>query len=1025
MTPQTELSEKLLIEAGGWQAMKAARSLLAAGRVSEATWQAPELKGLVREGETEFRSGLRILSRTDVTNLCTCRASRQHGVVCAHALAVGLHCLHPQRPPAAVALEKPAVAAASGNSADSVSRVVVAGVTFEIQSPPAAQLAIVLPVAVASALERGSITVFPEILVPERKPLSALRSGESYRLDATDFNLLKSLTSEANGQLPSALSLSTARFADLLPHLVGHPRVTLGRATGATITSGTQRLHLNGEYTEGRDLRLRLEVPAGVRILQSTSTNWLFSEPARFESVAAGLPAAYSSIFSREITIPAAGIARFLEHESAVLRNFFNLCLPDLPQVAAVEDEQLTFHLKLEGSLTHLEGELEARSEKTAATLTSPGYRVRSAAESAAVERLRASGFQPSPRGPWILKNEPAILQFFARDLPRMQKEWKVTIGSRFTHVTSSLERVQPIITVRGSGENWFEAGIEFSVGGTDRIGASEIRRLLQSGQKSVTLKNRKRVALHDGLLEEFDELLRDCNPEQRQPGLYRFDRRDAEYVRSLEDSAGMQFHLSTGTATADPLANIPSVPLGDLEPVLRGYQKEGVYWLKSLARNRFAGVLADEMGLGKTVQALAFLSALDGVSLVVCPSSLVVNWHREAERFAPKLGAQPVHGPDRWNNPERLNGARLLITSYALLRRDLERYQQREFSCVLLDEAQHIKNPQSQAAQAAVGLRARHRLALTGTPIENSVRDIWSIMNFLMPKYLGGQQDFKERYETPIAAAPRGPEHQRLIRRLKPYILRRTKREVASELPDKIEQVLLCELDVDQRQIYAGILAEARQVVAEFSTSASANQQRMTALTMLLRLRQACLDPRLLGIEDGENGASSAKLELLRELLSEALLDGHRVLVFSQFATMLRLIRDQLSADNIDCCYLDGQTRHRQAEVDRFQNGNAPVFLISLKAGGVGLNLTAADTVIHFDPWWNPAVEAQATDRAHRIGQTKVVTAYKLIARGTVEEKILALQTRKRAFGDLTVESDAPLMGALSDADLREVLSG
>ena len=1027
MTPQIELSEKLLIEAGGWQAMKSARGLLAAGRVSNATWRPPELRGSVREGETEFRSGLRILSRTDIINLCTCRSSRQHGLICAHALAVGLQSLQPHVPHEPV---KTLDAVQAPVSTTARSEIQIKGIRIGTEIGVPVELVIVFPVNLKATLEKGSVMVAPEVLLPDRKPLSALRSGTDYRFSPADFRLLQHLIHEAGGDLPAALSFSNVRFADLLPHLMGHPRVTLGRATSAVIHGETRRLVLRAEYAGEGDLRLQLDVPPNVRVVKSPAETWLFVEPASFEAVARGLPVAYSVLFSQEITIPASGVARFLEQERVVLERFFELRLPELLPVSSKSAEVPSFHLKLEGSLNHLEAELEARTGKGATTLTSQGYPERHAAESAALARLRRCGFQPSARGPWVLTSESAILQFFSRDLPGMEKDWKVTVGARFANITSNFERVQPIITMRGSGENWFEAGIEFSVGGTDRIAASEIRRLLQSGQKSVTLKNRKRVALHDGLLDEFNEVLRDCNPDQRQPGLYRFDSRDAAYVRSLEESAGVQIQEFSNAIPANARTN-NSVPLGSLESVLRDYQKDGVYWLNDLRLNSFGGILADEMGLGKTVQALALLAHLGGNGLVVCPSSLVINWLREAQRFAPQLNAQPVAGPDRWADPQRLRGARLLITSYALLRRDLERYQEQEFTCVLLDEAQHIKNPQSQAAQAVFKLRARHRFALTGTPIENSVRDIWSIMNFLMPQYLGRQQDFKERYETPIAGTPGGAEHRRLIRRLTPFILRRTKKEVASELPDKIEQVLLCELGSDQRAAYGEILSHARQVVADLASSAPANQRRMTALTMLLRLRQACLDLRLLGATKGENVEKherfpeSAKLELLRELLDEAFLDGHRVLVFSQFATMLGLIREQLTAQSIESCYLDGQTRNRQAEVDRFQNGNAPVFLISLKAGGVGLNLTAADTVVHFDPWWNPAVEAQATDRAHRIGQTRVVTAYKLIARGTVEEKILALQSRKRAFSDLSVDSDEPLMGGLSDEELQEVIHG
>ena len=342
----------------------------------------------------------------------------------------------------------------------------------------------------------------------------------------------------------------------------------------------------------------------------------------------------------------------------------------------------------------------------------------------------------------------------------------------------------------------------------------------------------------------------------------------------------------------------------------------------------------------------------------------------------------------------------------------------------VVLDEAQHIKNPDSQNAQSAFSLKAKRRLALTGTPVENSLADIWSLMNFLMPGYLGSRQDFRDRFQRPIESEPGGSTHRRLIKRLEPCILRRLKKSVLTELPDKIEHVAYCELTESQRTIYSQLANTTRRQVSEWSGEKDQAKARMLMLTALLRLRQTCCDLRLLKLEETDPPEPSGKLLMLEELLNEAIDGGHRVLIFSQFASMLRILRDTLAGLEISQCYLDGQTKDRAAEVDRFESGAAPVFLISLKAGGTGLNLTSADTVIHFDPWWNPAVESQATDRAHRIGQKKVVTSYKLISRDTVEEKILALQVRKRAMIDTTLDHEQPLMEGLSTEDIRELLA-
>ena len=994
--------------------MKAARALHDAGRVLEATWDPPLLSGRVRDGETEFRTGLTIHSAREIANRCTCKASRQRGLICAHALAAGLEYLRPHRP------------AESGQSgierADKEKSLITAnGTQFSLEVGVAVEVALVFTPNLSAALSSGNVTVVPEALLPARLPLATLPPGKTYRCSSQDFHLVDQLIRASDGRVPTALSLAPAALARLLPFLIGHPRLTLGRGISLAISGEPRRLPLTVTKNDAGGIRLRAAIPPGSRIVTADDEVWLFEPPSRFMPIAPGLPSAYKALLRDEVFIPQFGVAAFIAREAPLLRNFF-----DVPEMLAAEEavEDLEFHLRIEGSLNHLEAELDAIASRKRARLTATGYRPGQPVESAALNRLAKCGFEPSNAGSaWKLKGESRILLFFARDLPQLERDWKVSIGSRFEHVTRDLVRAAPQLHVRGRGENWFEVGVEFAAGGSERIAASEIRRLLRSGQNAVRLRSGKRAVLHEGLLDEFEQVLRDCNPEQRQPGLYRFDQRDAAYLASLGETVGAQF---SGDAllpsTEHNRQHFLTPDLGKFAAILRDYQKEGVAWLRGLAQKGWGGILADEMGLGKTVQTLAFLTQLEGQSLVICPSSLVINWQREADRFAPELGAQAVTGSDR---AARLGvGARLLITSYALLRRDADLYRGREFAAIVLDEAQHIKNPDSQAAQAASGLRGRHRLALTGTPIENSVRDIWSIMNFLMRGYLGERTEFKERYEQPIATEPGGPEHGRLIRRLRPFILRRTKREVVKELPEKIRQVLYCELDGKQRSVYGELLLAAQGVIAD-AAHGSPGPQRLAALTALLRLRQACLDLRLLGLDEPIPSQNlSAKIELLSELLDEALADGHRVLVFSQFARMLNLIRAELAAHEIGCCYLDGSTRDRQRQIDLFQQGGTPVFLISLKAGGVGLNLTAADTVIHFDPWWNPAVEDQATDRAHRLGQERVVTVYQLIARGTVEEKILALQARKRQIGDLTVESDQPMMTGLQMDDLRELIA-
>jgi SNF2 family DNA or RNA helicase len=687
-----------------------------------------------------------------------------------------------------------------------------------------------------------------------------------------------------------------------------------------------------------------------------------------------------------------------------------------------LEPGSAKFKLHLAGGLAVLHARLERISGGN------------SAGQAAAGRLLRAGFIGPDAAGLFRMNGQNLVLNFFARDYPRLEKEWEVTLEERLERSAEKLERVEPRFQITPSGEQWFDLTVTYEARGGERLAPAEIQRLLLSGQSHTRLKNGKVALLDTGAVEELQEVLVDCAPWQHD-GVFRLDNTQAGFLEAtFREAGGWQ-------AQAPPAWNeraarqrgeikIQPPPLGDLDPVLRPYQKEGVGWLHFLRANGFGGILADEMGLGKTVQVLAHLRALKEQrgaapvrpSLVVCPTSLVFNWEAEAKKFTPSLRVLALHGAERHALFSDLARQDLLITSYALLRRDAAQYRGLEFDTVALDEAQHIKNRQTQNAQAVKVLRAAHKIALTGTPLENSVLDLWSLFDFLMPGYLGAAADFRERYELPIARDRSATAQARLARRLRPFILRRRKREVAADLPEKIEQVSYCELGDDQRALYQQVLDAGRREILDSVKTNGLARSRMLVLTTLLRLRQICCDSRLLNTS--APAGPSGKVELFAELLEEVLDGGHRVLVFSQFTTMLSLLRGQLEAGGIGFCYLDGATKDRAEVVGRFQGDAAvPVFLISLKAGGVGLNLTGADTVIHFDPWWNPAVEAQATDRAHRLGQGRVVTSYKLITRGTVEEKILALQNRKRSMTQSLLGDEEQLTEALTWEEIQELL--
>lgn len=443
------------------------------------------------------------------------------------------------------------------------------------------------------------------------------------------------------------------------------------------------------------------------------------------------------------------------------------------------------------------------------------------------------------------------------------------------------------------------------------------------------------------------------------------------------------------------------------LQAELRPYQQEGFQWLQFLARNDLHGLLADDMGLGKTLQTITHLCAeiesgrANGrPSLVVAPTSVTSNWKNEIRRFAPHLRVLVLTGPRRHRYFDSLGAADVVLTSYPLLQRDSEALAEKEFHVVVLDEAQWIKNPGTRAAKAAFALRSRHRLALSGTPMENHLGELWSLFRFLMPGLLGTADEFRRFYRAPIEKSGDMRRQQALNRRVGPLILRRTKDKVASDLPPRTEVEHSIELLPAQADLYESVRATLDERVREAIASQGLDRAQILVLDAMLKLRQICCHPALLET-NAAMGADSAKLDHLLDMLLELVPAGRRVLVFSQFTSMLTKIASRLDEEGMEYLELTGSTRDRESLVRRFQEGDIPVFLISLKAGGAGLNLTAADTVIHYDPWWNPAVESQASDRAHRIGQTRPVFIHRLICRGTIEEKMQELKARKAGLVD------------------------
>lgn len=1048
-----ELTDDLLIKAAGWEVIKMARAYLAQGQVLSSFWEPPLLRGVVQAGGQSYRASMVIKNSVDIENLCTCRDAREWGKICAHGVAVGLHWLKAQQP-------QPALATARHSPDASPTTSAVRRPASLLRGPKGepAELFIILPPNFDQAIARGKVMlVFEAQWAGGRSPLNALPKGCAFTFPEQDNRIIDQVEALTNGETPAVLQLEVKDFARLLPTLAEWDNLTLGKSTAVTVERKPFTFPLRATLEANGEIVLTLKAKATQVAIVG---DWLWQTPT-FRPL--GLTATAMEVLRGTVRVPRPQVPQFLSQEWPRLQAQGDIDANFKLEDFTLEPQSPRFELSLRGGLAQLGALLQCaygtRIMTVGVTATNEGvwlpdpevptrYATRDFnAERAAVARLQRNGFTgPDDQGRLQLVGQSAVLNFFAREYPRLQREWSVRLDEHLESRTlKNIERVQPRFQITPSGMQWFDLGVVFASSGGETFSPAEIQRLILSGQSHTRLKSGRMAVIDTEAVEELQEVLLDCAPQQHAQG-YRISNKQAGFLEATLCQHA-DWKVSAPNAWRERAvkqsgeATLVCPPLGELESVLRDYQKQGVAWLHFLRENGFGGILADEMGLGKTLQTLAFLMAVQRESpaaspgalgvprraphLIVCPTTLVFNWLMEARKFTPQLKVLPLTGPERHVRYAEIDTCDIVLTSYAILRRDAERYRGLEFDTVVLDEAQHIKNRQTQNAQAVKAVKSRHRVVLTGTPLENSVLDLWSIFDFLMPGYLGTARDFRERYELPIAKEKNAAAQSRLARRLRPFILRRLKKDVAVELPAKLEQVSYCELTPQQRSVYQQILEASRKEVLDAVGEQGEARSRMVVLTALLRLRQVCCDLRLLNLEQVDAGQASGKLELFDELMEEVIDGGHRVLVFSQFVGMLTLLRERLTAEGIEYCYLDGATTNRGAVVEQFQSKPAiPVFLISLKAGGVGLNLTGADTVVHFDPWWNPAVEDQATDRAHRIGQAKVVTSYKLITRDTVEEKILMLQNRKRGIIQATIGGEEEFAATLSWEEIQELLA-
>ncbi len=1056
-------TQKKLIDWAGEQVFKDAEVVAHKGAVIKAEYEEPFITGSVVWNNRPVDTALEILPDGNVENHCPCWINQERGIICPHVIAMALVIIKrstdPLREQKYQAEQRKASRINKYKEEDYIQRVMrgtpgcaIADIHIEVDGDIAEQVQKGL-LLLKCSVKSGSQTI----------PFSEVSRDVPFCFNKKDESLLYVLEDIAEGPPEDFIEVSTADFINIL-ELLGSGAITVSGAPALINPARLPTTLMIDLDRENGELLLIVQTPTPLTgpqhlplYLLSTDKGWIY-QSGNFWPLETILPLPYHPVYRETIPVRRDDVVQFIKSELPQLEERITI-QPEIPlDLFTFEPAHPRMELRVQGSPASLSGSLYALYGNQEFPCCKPDpaenfgipdpddllrYETRNPhAEKQALEILAPTGFRGEIGDALtpIIDNR-LVTNFLAGAMPRLRRHgWRIKISGKVENYVEGADFATPVVHVEsGSGQGWFDVGFSFEDSSGNSISQAEIQQALQRGEYFIR-KNNSTVLIDADAVESMYDVFSDCDASDGSaPGFFRLSDVYAPFVKSsldaldgidVENPAHWQNRASNFNRTAklEPVAVAPS-----LQKTLRGYQHDGIAWLYFLEKSGFCGILADEMGLGKTIQTLAWLDvdrAREDVrgrpALVVCPTSLVQNWIEEAAKFTPDMNAIPMIGSDRHEHWPEIGATDLVVTSYALLRRDLEKYLEHEFSVAILDEAQHIKNRSTQNAQAAKQINAFNRLVLTGTPVENSVSDLWSIMDFLMPGYLGSHELFRRKYELPISKG--GPEAQdaqvKLKRKLHPFLLRRLKKTVAKELPDKIEKVAHCQLTADQKAVYTTILQSARKNISNLVANKGFNKVRMEVLTTLLKLRQACCHLDLLKMPGLNAKAPSAKLDLFMELVDEAVDGGHRILVFSQFVSMLSILRKELEDRGYSYCYLDGSTKNRMEVVHQFNSSrDIPLFLISLKAGGTGLNLTGADMVIHFDPWWNPAVEQQATDRAYRIGQKNTVYSMKLITTGTVEEKVLALQERKREVINATVESDEEIMSRLSWEDMQELL--
>ncbi|MFO8026277.1 MAG: DEAD/DEAH box helicase [Opitutales bacterium] len=1021
--PPPTFDRSFLRELAGSMVLKAGERLFESHSVESAAWKSPVLVGRVRGTEGVYEPALNLRSTVFADNRCNCPDGRKRKV-CAHAVAAALHfegSHHEQlnEEEAARAAKKTEVAAeapAAEAPTPGLNSIQLAEQGIGLR------LLVFLPPNLKEAAGRDAIVVKLDAAAGrEILPLNKLSPTKAYAISGAQEEAMRLVESWCGGKLAGLLQLTSARLRKLLVALQGEPVVYWVKKPSEPIPWKGQTLAGVHEF---------LQMPEDGEKEEEEEDAPVVVESGPSRRIRPGV-----AVRSREAARP--NPRRAAESKG---KRLFQTGPGDFPACGAAG----------ESTASRVADSMEGYASNRIVVDGSPNFlAIRLPAHDDSIQPLREilkrSGFmlEPSNRK-WWLRDRHKTLNFLAAHWRSLKEDWQAGFTENFESKLKGVELSSLHVQTKEESGRFF---LDISL--SAESGEMELRKAIASGKSYVGSEEGAITLLDQSSVERLHQIERAVSGQADRPFTPHFSKRlgTAELVdvEDLLDEAcegwqPPQAWQSRSRALKQVGALEPAPIRPAFDAILRSYQRIGVAWLWHLYRHDLGGILADEMGLGKTLQALALIECIrnqatrpadsrprqgDGgpagpaeshPALVVCPASLVENWLRETARFTPGLKAVKHHGPKRAKEPAALEDADLVITSYGTLRQDAELLTTIDWCVAIGDEAQHIKNRRSQNAKTLTRLHSAGRFLLTGTPVENSLDDLLSLFTFLMPGYL-------EKAPPKLSPEDRAWHGNRQTSRAAAYILRRTKKEVAPELPDKIEKTFFCDFGGAQRRFYQDTLEKTRREIFDLEM-AGANEGRLkfAAFTELLRLRQACVDPRIL--DDTFSAHESAKLAAFDEVLDECLDNGSRMLIFSSFVTALKLLAEHLEAKGHRFCYLDGSTKNRLAICDAFnEDESIPVFLISLKAGGTGLNLTGADTVLHYDPWWNPAAEAQATDRAHRIGQDRVVTSIKLIATNTVEEKVLELQAKKAALLEELFEESEAANAKVSIDDIKDLL--